>query len=395
MEFWTEDGRQNPYPFYERIRSATPVLYDARTDFWMIFDYEGAKRALTDHACFSSDLAASANQPTPPWMIFSDPPRHPKLRGLVMQAFTPRRIGTLVARIRKLAQELLRPALLCGEMDFAADFAIQLPLKVIAEMIGLPAAEWERLRRWSDVILGLSQTVVSQEAGAAAGAVLRAIKAEMTECIGQLIEDRRDSPKDDLITDLVQAQVEGERMTQGEISSFVELLMVAGHETTANLLNNAILTFTEKPVELERLRAHPELLPSSIEEVIRYRSPFQFVFRATRQTLKMRGIAIPRGKRVLVMIGSANRDPQQFSDPERFDIERSPNPHLAFGHGIHFCIGALLARLEARIALEEFLANVAIFERASLDPWRPRRALHVFGPESLPIHLERVREAIC
>lgn len=175
----------------------------------------------------------------------------------------------------------------------------------------------------------------------------------------------------------------------------MELLLVAGHETTTNLPNVAILTFTEKPVELERLRVHPELLSSAIEEVIRYRSPFQFVFRATRQTVKMQGAVIPRGKRVLIMIGSANRDPLQFHDPERFDIERSPNPHLAFGHGIHFCVGALLARLETRIALEEFLANVAIFERASLDPWQPRKALNVFGPESLPIRLERVRETIC
>lgn len=395
MEFWTEDGRRNPYPMYERLRSATPVLYDTRTDFWMIFDYEGGKRALTDHASFSSDLAASANQPTPPWMIFSDPPRHPKLRGLVTQAFKPNRIGRLESRIRKLAQELLRPALLRGQMEFAADFSIQLPLKVNAEMIGLPPAEWERLRHWSEVILGLSQTVISQGAGASAGAALRAIKVKITECIGQLIEDRRACAQDDLITDLIQAEVDGEELTQEEISSFVELLMVAGHETTTNLLNVAILTFTERPVELERLRAQPELLSSAIEEVIRYRSPFQFVFRATRQTVRMHGAVIPCGKRVLVMIGAANRDPQQFYDPERFDIGRTPNPHLAFGHGIHFCIGALLARLEARVALEEFLANVAIFERASLEPWQPRKALNVFGPESLLIRLERVREAIC
>jgi len=327
-------------------------------------------------------------------MIFADPPRHPKLRGLVRQAFTPRRIGRLESRIRKLAQELLRPALLRGQMEFAADFSIQLPLKVIAEMIGLPAAEWERLRRWSEVILGLSQTVVSQGAGAAAGAALRAIKVEITKCIGQLLEDRRACPQDDLITDLIQAEVDGEQLTQEEISSFVELLLVAGHETTTNLLNVAILTFTERPVELERLRVHPELLSNAIEEVIRYRSPFQFVFRATRQTVKMHGAVIPRGKRVLVMIGAANRDPQLFYDPERFDIGRTPNPHLAFGYGIHFCIGALLARLEARVALEEFLANVAIFERASLDPWQPRKALNVFGPESLPIRLEQVREPI-
>ena len=338
MEFWTEDGRRNPYPMYERLRSATPVLYDARTDFWMIFDYEGGKRALTDHASFSSDLAASANQPTPPWMIFSDPPRHPKLRVLVTQAFTPNRISRLESRIRKLTQELLRPSLLRGEMDFAADFAIQLPLKVIAEMIGFPAADWERLRSWSDLILGLSQTVESQQAGAAAGAALRAIKVEITECIGQPIEDRRARPQDDLITELIQAEVDGEQLAREEISSFVELLLVAGHETTTNLLNSAILTFTEKPVELERLRVHPELLSSAIEEVIRYRSPFQFVFRATRQTVKMHGAVIPCGKRVLVMIGAANRDPQQFYDPERFDIGRTPNPHLAFGMGFIFAL---------------------------------------------------------
>lgn len=393
MEFLSEEGRRNPYPLYGRIRSTSPVLYDPRTDFWMIFDYEGVRRALTDHAGFSSDMAATANQPTPPWMIFSDPPRHTKLRALVMQAFTPKAVANLEPRIRRLTQELLQKGLVRDEMDFATEFAVPLPIQVIAEMIGIPGADWPRFRGWSEVILSLSQTVSSREAGAAAGQSFRATSSEITEYIKSLIEDRRRDPADDLLTRLVQAEVDGERLTHEEISSFVQLLLAAGHETTTNLLNNAILTFAEQPGELERLRAEPGLLGSAIEEVLRYRSPIQFMFRGARQEVHMHGAVIPAGKRVLVMIGSANRDPKQFPDPERFDVGRNPNPHVAFGHGIHFCIGAPLARMEARIALQEFLGRVHHFECMSGDAWRPRAALNVLGPESLPIRVGRAREA--
>jgi cytochrome P450 len=393
MNFLSEDMRRNPYPMYDQIRDASPVIYDARSDLWMIFDYEGVKRALTDDGAFSSDLAATANQPTPPWMIFFDPPRHTKLRALIMRAFTPRIVANLEPRIRELSRELLEPTMERGAMDFAADFAIPLPLMVIAEMIGIPSADWPRFRRWSDVTLTLSLTVSSRELGAGAGKDFRTITVEMAQYLAELTARRRVAPKDDLLTKLIEAEVDGERLKPEEVLAFVQLLLVAGNETTTNLLNNALLCLMENPDQLARLRAAPGLLPSAIEEVLRFRSPLQFMFRGMRRDVEMHGHVIPAGKRVLAMIGSANRDPRQFIEPGRFDLTREPNPHIAFGHGIHFCLGAPLSRLEARIALAEFLDRVKSFERASEEPWQPRAALHVLGPERLPIRFEPVRKA--
>ncbi len=384
MDLFSDDFRRNPYPLYERMRTAQPPLYEPRTDFWMIFDYAGVKRALTDHSAFASDMSA-ANQRAPSWMIFFDPPRHTKLRALISRAFTPGIVANLEPRIRQLSRELLYPVLDRGEMDFAADFAVPLPLKVIAELIGIPAADWPRFRHWSDVILTLSYTVSGAAAGAEAGLAFRATTLEMAEYLPAILEDRRRAPKDDLLTNLVHAEVDGARLTADEIVAFVQLLLVAGNETTTNLLNNTLLCLMENPDQLARLRAEPGLLPSAIEESLRHSSPLQFMFRAMRQDVELHGQTIPAGKRVLAMIGSANRDPLQFPDPDRYDIARDPNPHIAFGHGIHFCLGAPLSRLEARVAFTEFLNLVGTFGRTSNEPWKPRKALHVLGPENLPI----------
>ncbi len=221
----------------------------------------------------------------------------------------------------------------------------------------------------------------------------RAVTAEMRAFLPDLIAQRRAAHQDDLLTRLVEAEVDGERLTQEEILGFVQLLLVGGQETTANLINNAILCFIENPDQLARLRAAPDLLPSAIEEVLRYRSPVQWMPRATRRDVEMHGQVIPAGKLVLPMIGSANRDPKQFRDAGRFDITRDPNPHIAFGHGIHACLGAPLARLEARIALADFLERVKEFELASDEPWEPRKALHVHGPSRLPIRFTPGRRA--
>jgi cytochrome P450 len=394
MEPFSEELRRNPYPFYNRIRSNSPVFYDARTNFWMIFDYAGVKRSLTDDAAFRSDLTAVTGQRTPEWMIFFDPPRHTKLRALIMRAFTPGSITNLEPRIRELSRSLLDAALARGEMDFAADFAIPLPITVIAEMIGIPGDDWPRFRRWSDVILKLSHTVSSAGAGAAAGLEFRATTVEMAAYLPELLEQRRRQPQPDLLTRLVEAEVDGEHLTDAEIVAFVQLLLVAGNDTTTNLLNNTLLCLMENPGELARLRAQPGLLPSAIEEVLRYRSPIQFMFRGVAHDTELHGQVIPAGKRVLAMIGSANRDPAQFPDPDRFDIARDPNAHIAFGHGIHFCLGAPLSRLEARVAFTEFLGRVAAFERTTSDPWKPREALHVLGPDTLPIRFERAASSV-
>ncbi len=394
MDLFSDDTRRDPYPAYEQLRLGSPVFHLAALDLWMIFDFEGVRRALVDHDAFSSDLSLVPGQGNPGrWFIFFDPPRHTKLRALISQAFTPRVVAGLEPRTRELSRQLLDETIERGEMDLANDFAIPLPMRVIAEVLGVPGADWPRYRRWSDVILKIANTISKDDAAAKAIQDYREVTAEMRAWLPELIAQRRADHPGDLLTRLVGAEVDGQRLTQEEILSFVQLLLVGGQETTANLINNAILCFLDDPSQLARLRAAPELLPSAIEEVLRYRSPLQWMPRATRRDVEVHGRVIPAGKVVLPMIGSANRDPKQFSEAGRFDITRDPNPHVAFGHGIHACLGAPLARLEARIALADFLERVEGFELASDEPWEPRQVLGVHGPSRLPIRLTPGRRA--
>jgi cytochrome P450 len=327
------------------------------------------------------------------WFIFFDPPRHTRLRALITRAFTPRSVANLEPRIRELSRQLLDQAIERGEMDLAADFSIPLPMMVIAEMLGIPLADLPRYKRWSDDILKLSYSLFRGADEVRAVGEFRAATAEMRAYLPVLLEPRRAAPKDDLLTRLLEAEVDGERLTEEEILGFFQLLLVGGQETTTNLINNAILCFLENPDELARLRAAPELLPSAIEEVLRYRSPLQWVMRTPRRDVEMHGQVIPAGQVVLVVIGSANRDPKQFPDADRFDITRDPNPHIAFGHGLHFCLGAPLARLEARIALTDLLERAKGLTLASAEPWEPRKALNVYGPARLPVRFEPGRRA--
>jgi cytochrome P450 len=386
MDFFSPEIRRNPFPVYDRLRTTAPLMHEPSFGAWMIFDYAGVKEALTDDDRFSSSMF-TAGRGSPEWMIFLDPPRQPKLRGLISRAFTPKAIAELAARIRELSRELLDKVADRSEMDVAGDFATPLPMIVISEMIGVPAAEWPRFRRWSDGILKLSHTISAGAGAAAAVAEYGTVRTEMGAYLHALIEERRTMPRDDLLTRLVQAEVDGERLTDQEILGFVELLLVAGQETTSNLIANAVLCFADHPDQLERLAAAPELMPKAIEEVLRFRSPVQWVFRATKCDVEMHGQTIPAGKLVLPIIGSANRDPLVFVDPNRFDIAREPNPHIAFGHGIHFCLGAPLARLEASIALPDLLSRLGQFELAE-EGWEPRSALHVLGPTRLPVRFE-------
>lgn len=386
MSFFSEEVRRNPYPMFEQIRPGSPVLHNPAADLWMVFDYDGVKRALTDHESFSS--AATPGGATSQWLIFVDPPRHTRLRALISRAFTARAVADLEPRIRELSAQLLDPLMDREEIDLVADYAVPLPLKVIAEMLGAPAADYPRFRRWSDAMLGLSHSVARDEKAAAAEREFGLVTEEMREYLGELLAQRRAAPRADLLTGLVQAEVDGARLSDDEILGFFQLLLLAGHETTTNLISNAIVSLAESPAELARLRASPDLLSSTIEEVLRYRSPVQATFRATRRDIELHGQVIPAGKLVLPMMGSANRDPRQFQDPERFDITRNPNPHLAFGHGMHFCIGAPLSRLEARIALPDLLARMKTIELTTKE-WEPREAFHVHGPARLPIRFKR------
>lgn len=381
LDFFSDDIRRDPFPLFSRARSIAPVVHvPPPFDAWVVLDYEGVKRVLFDHASFSNAVPAPRN-----WFIFSDPPVHTKLRGLISRAFTPRIVTSLEPRIRTLSRELLKPALERGEIDLATEYSVPLAMKVISEMIGIPPSDWSRFHRWSDGILAISQMRMGDAAKAAATAEFESVAREMDDYLREMIAVRRQAPADDLLTKLVEAEVDGQSLSHDEILGFFQLLVVGGQETTANLINNAVLSFIEHPDQLARLRESPDLLPSAIEEVLRYRSPLTWVMRTPARDVELHGQLLKPRQLILPMIGSANRDERQFRDAAHFDISREPNPHLGFGTGIHACLGSALARLEARIALTDILATMSEFQLATSDPWPPRRALNVHGPASLPI----------
>lgn len=385
INLFSDEARRNPYPLYDEMRSQSPLAYAPPPfDGWLIFDYDGVKRALNDHELFSSRVPAPRN-----WFIFFDPPAHSKLRGLIAKAFTPKSVAALESHIRELSRQLLGQALRQAEFDLATQVSIPLPMKVIARMIGIPPADWERFKRWSDSMLKLSYARQGGEEAAEAGREFNAVTSEMDKYLTEMIGQRREKPEEDLLTRLIEAEMDGEKLSQEEILGFFQLLLIGGQETTTNLINNAVLSFLENPDQLALLRSNQELLPSAIEEVLRYRSPLQWVMRTPRREVEMHGQIIPAGKLVLPMIGSANRDPKHFTEPNIFDVRRNPNPHIAFGHGIHSCAGAALARMETRIVLGDFLRMAPEFELASNERWHPRRALHVHGPTNLVLRTPR------
>lgn len=442
LDLFSDENRRNPFPLYDLVRQASPVMFEPSSGLWLIFDYAGVKRALDDTETFGSDMGSIGAHPTPPWLVFKDPPRHTKLRNIISQAFTPRVVAAMEPRIRELSRELLDRAIVgqafqpdataavagsnarldsltYGEMDLAADYSVPLPMRVIADLIGIPEADWVRYVRWSASILRLSYTVRGMSPGKeeahAASEDFYAATTEMQDFLARLVAERREKvgpalrdgkggrlwatedlrhgvsePPDDLLTRLVAAQDDGERLSPDELLGFFQLLIVGGQETTTNLINNAVLCLLDNPEQFALLRQSPELLPSAIEETLRYRSPFQLLFRGTRREVELHGQVIPPGKLVLLVLGSANRDPKQFRDAHRFDITRNPNPHLAFGHGIHFCLGAPLSRLEAKIALADILERLPDLELASDAPLTPRPALHVHGPLHLPVRFGKL-----
>ena len=387
IDLFSDETRRNPFPAYAHARQTSPVFrIPPPFDAWAVFDYETVKRAFGDASVFSSEVNAPRH-----WFLFQDAPRHTKQRALISRGFTPRMVAGLEPRIREISRSLLDKVVSRGEMDMAADFAVPLPMIVISELIGIPADDWTRYTRWVEGILALSHTRSGEAAKAEGMSKFRTVAAEMSEYVGQMIASRRANRRDDLLTRLVEAEVDGERLTHEEILGFFQLLILAGQETTTNLINNAILCLTEHPDQLARLRVDPErLLPRAIEEVLRYRPPFLWLMRTPRRDVELHGQTIPAGALVLLMVASANRDGAQFPDPDRFDITRDPNPHLAFGHGSHFCLGAPLSRLEARIALADVLARLPDLRRPSDEPWEPRQALHVYGPTRLPVRFTPV-----
>ena len=370
MDLFSDDVRRDPYPVYEKLRAMAPVMPFGTA--WVLLDHASVSRALREPDVFGSEVIPPTGK-APDWLIFTDPPRHGRQRALIAKAFTPRSVAQLEPQIRAIARELIAGR---AELELVGDLATPLPMLVIAAMLGIPAADRDRLVRWADGINGLSYSAVGGPLAQQMIAAYQRVRDEAEPYVAALVEERRRDPRDNLMTRLALAEIDHERLTGAELFGFFQLLLAAGTETTTNLIANAILCAAEHGV--------PRDLAPFVEEVVRYRTPAQVMFRQTKQAVELHGVTIPRDAFLLVAVGAANRDPAAFREANRFDPTRDPNPHVGFGHGIHYCIGAALARLEVRVVLEELFALGAP-ALASREPWTPRRALHVLGPTALPV----------
>jgi cytochrome P450 len=385
-ELMSPELRLNPFPLYAMMRENSPVFYLPDNDLWLVFRYEDVKTVLNDHKHFTNQHgAAHPNPERDPViensMISQDPPRHTQLRGLVSKAFTPKAIADLEGRIREVTNQLLDQVIERGNMELAEDLTIPLPVVVIAELLGVHPKDRTQFKRWSDHIIASADSFVTGHVEPEH----QKSKDEMYAYFRGVMAERQQHPQNDLISQLLQVDVDGQRLSSEEVLSFCWLLLVGGNETTTSLLGNTIVTLLEHPDVLARLRAHPELIPQAIEEVLRYRSPAQSMFRVVKAEITLSGQTLKPGQRVVALIGSANRDPEAFPEPDKFDIDRNPNPHIAFGHGIHFCLGAPLARLEGKVALQIILERLQDLERANDEPLEPMRGILVMGPARLPL----------
>lgn len=372
------DIRLNPFPWFRHMRQHAPVTFNEQLRSWHVFKYNDVQRVLTDHASFSSQAYSGENQPIGRSIISIDPPRHRQLRALVSLAFTSRTVARLEQRITAVTNELMDQVEGQGHLDIIDDLAGPLPTIIIAELLGVPSEEQEKFKLWTNQLIGSAPVPPGVNP-----------QAVMAHYYREVLTLRRREPRDDLISALLAAQVDGEHLSEEELLGFCILLLLAGNETTTTLLGNALLTLDEHPAVMDELRADPSLIPGAIEEILRYRSPVRLLMRETTREVELSGQRIPAGERVMVWLASADRDEEQFPDPDTFDIRRTPNRHLAFGYGIHFCLGAPLARLEARIALERMLARWTNIRRANQEPLEPLTSYVLLGLRHLPIAFEK------
>lgn len=351
-----KDPAEDVNSYMRTMRETDPVHLD-EDGVWNVFHYEGVTQALLDAATFASDTSRFAPdvpefEPFQQGNILSmDAPRHRELRGLVVEVFTPRVVDALIPRIKEITGTLLAAADADGRFDLIEALAYPLPVTVIAELLGVPASDQPLFHRFSDVILATQASDVSVLPDEEILAEVTGPLGEMADYLTEFVTARRADPTDDLIGRLASAQVHGQRLTDQEVVGFAATLLVAGHITTTATLGNAVYCLEHNPRAAADLRANPGLLPAVIEEVLRLRTPFPRLARVTTREVRIGDRTVPADQMVVPWLASANRDPAKFTDPDRFDIDRNPTGHIAFGHGIHFCIGSRLARVEAQIAL--------------------------------------------
>jgi cytochrome P450 len=375
-----DDFYEDPFPYYQRLRDADPV-YCCPDGSYFLTGYDDVVGVYQDHHRFSSDKqvefapkfgASPLYEHHTTSVVFRDPPDHTRIRKLFAAAFTPRALAALEPRVVALVDDLLARAADRGGMDVIEDYAVSLPVQLIGDMLGIPSAERGSLRGWSLAILGALEPVPGPDRLEAGSRAVDEFKAYLRT----LIADRRRRPHQDpgeILSALIAAEHDGDGLTELELLHQCIFLLNAGHETTTNLIGNAIVSLLEHPAELARLRAEPALITSAVEEFLRFQSPNQLGNRRVVADGKVGGVSLPAGTLVTLGIGAANRDPAQFPEPDRLDLGRTPNRHLAFIVGIHACAGMWLARMEGRVAIGRLVSRFPRLKAAG-RPVRARRA---------------------
>ena len=379
----------DPYPTYHRLRAEEPV-YHSPLGFWVLTRYEDVVASLRDPRLAKEAIATFVAERlgiTPIGiglsMLDRDPPDHTRLRGLVSKAFTPRVVEVLRPHIQQIVDGLLDRAEDRGEMDLIEDFAYPLPVIVICEMLGVPVEDRDRFKSWGlDIARGLDAVLLGPESEV----VKRSSTSRMAlaDYFRDLIAKRRTAPRADMLTDLIAAEEAGDKLTENELLATCILLLVAGHETTVNLIGNGSLALLRHPDQLQRLRDNPGLIGTAVEELLRFDGPVQRTARIPSEDITIGGKLIPKGDMVMPFIGAADRDPAQFPEPDRLDIGRGDNRHIAFGWGIHFCLGAPLARVEGQIAINTLVRRLPKLALATDAP-AFRQSLTLRGLTALPV----------
>lgn len=387
---------RNPYPFYAQIRRQGNLVWSgAGEERWIAVGYNANVTCLNDsrfgvepseesmaqfdqmrHGSQHKDLITGLTK----FLLAQDPPQHTRVRKLINKAFTRAEIAGMSSRIKEIIDNLLVRVVSSGKMDLIADFAFPLPITIICGVLGFPESDRESIKRWTEAIQPAVEPILTEDALQGGSKAAK----EMFDYFRAQIQARRQKPQDDLLSALVQAEEGGDTLSLDELLANLLLLVIAGHETTVNLIGNGMLALIENPSEMKKLRSNPDLIPSAVEEFLRFQSPLQITDRYVKEDLEIEGQGLKKGDRISLILGAANRDPQQFENPDTLNIERHPNKHLAFGQGIHFCVGAPLARFEGKLAFEELLSrlpNIAL----AVDQVQYKPIMGFRGLASLPI----------
>lgn len=389
LDLFSQQFHQNPYDYYEKIRPHQPFakvkMLNDGNNTWMAFTYKAAEAVLKDNrfikdmrTVFPDEMTDENLPPIAQSMLFVDPPDHHRLRSLVQSGFTPKRIEKLRRRIEEIASEQAKLMRSKGTVDFIKAYAFPIPIRVICELLGIPSEDQLDFQRWSNALVDINDDSEYDK-----------VNMEFVAYLKKLIEQKRVSPKEDLMSYLIQAEEGGDRLTVSELYGVVMLLIVAGHETTVNLISNGLLALLTHPEQLALLKADPSLVAQAIEELLRFNGPVEFsTDRWAKESFTFMGQQVEKGDHVIVSLASADHDPAVFAKPGTLDITREKSPHLAFGKGLHYCLGAPLARLEGEIAIRVLLEeypNLTLAAELSELEWR--QSLIIRGLKQLPVKL--------